>query len=197
MRRHRLPVRGPLAPIQVCHCQRCRKARGAPFATNTPVEEAAFELLSGRGQITEYESSPGKFRAFCEALRLAGLQPQGRSARRAADPRRAVQRALEARPVFHAYTGSKANWWPIPGRSAVLRGWPTRPESAPKTTLRRSPAGLTHLARRRRTFIDMRPFLPACLCRERQTMFTGIIEAQGHVAALTAQRRRRDAAHSQ
>ena len=46
-------VRGPRAPIQVCHCQQCRKAQGAPFATNTPVEEAAFELLSGRELITE------------------------------------------------------------------------------------------------------------------------------------------------
>ena len=67
-------VRGSLPPIQVCHCRQCRKAQGTPFATNTPVEEAKFELVSGRELITEYESSPGK---------------------------------------FHAYTGSKANWWPI------------------------------------------------------------------------------------
>ncbi len=106
-------VRGPLAPIQVCHCQQCRKAQGAPFATNTPVEEAAFELLSGRELITEYQSSPGKVRAFCGrcgspvysrktdlpgVLRIrAGL----------------FNEPLETRPVFHAYAGSKANWWPI------------------------------------------------------------------------------------
>ncbi|MEQ8259967.1 MAG: GFA family protein [Alcanivorax sp.] len=106
-------VRSPLAPIQVCHCQQCRKAQGAPFATNTPVEEAAFELLSGRELITEYQSSPGKFRAFCGRC---GSPVYSRKADLSGVLRiRAglFNEPLEARPVFHAYTGSKANWWPI------------------------------------------------------------------------------------
>ena len=43
----RFQIQGELEPIQVCHCSQCRKAQGTPFATNTPVKEAAFQLDSG------------------------------------------------------------------------------------------------------------------------------------------------------
>ncbi len=114
-------VRGPLSPIQVCHCGQCRKAQGTPFATNTPVQDDNFTLLTGQTLIREYQSSAGKWRAFCSVcgsplysrksdlpgvLRLrAGL----------------FNEPLDARPVFHAYTGSKANWWPILDRLPQYR----------------------------------------------------------------------------
>lgn len=106
-------ITAELAPIQVCHCSQCRKAQGTPFATNTPVSTADFQLLSGAELIASFESSPGKHRAFCRrcgsplysrkdalpgVLRLrAGL----------------INEALAVRPVAHYHTGSKANWWPI------------------------------------------------------------------------------------
>lgn len=58
-------IQGPLAPIQICHCSQCRKAQGAPIATNTPVSIAAFELTNGQDLLSEFESSPGKVRVFC------------------------------------------------------------------------------------------------------------------------------------
>lgn len=45
----RLPIQGPLAPIQVCHCPRCRRAQGGPVAANTPVEAPALLPLHGEG----------------------------------------------------------------------------------------------------------------------------------------------------
>jgi len=86
-------IDGELAPIQVCHCQQCRKAHG--------------QLLQS------YESSPGKLRVFCgrcgspvfsrrpalpDVLRLrAGL----------------INEPLEVGLAWHAHTGSKSNWWHI------------------------------------------------------------------------------------
>lgn len=106
-------IAGELEPIQVCHCSQCRKAQGAPFATNTPVSTTAFHLVSGAELLTTFESSPGKERVFCSkcgspiyskkdtipgVLRIrAGL----------------INEPLSAKPVAHFYTGSKANWWPI------------------------------------------------------------------------------------
>src|SRR5450631_3953313 len=58
-------IEGELEQIQLCHCRQCRKAQGTPFATNAPVPSRAFHLLSGTEVLTEFESSPGKFRVFC------------------------------------------------------------------------------------------------------------------------------------
>jgi hypothetical protein len=48
-----------------CHCTSCRKASGSAHAANAPVDRANFHVLSGKQLIREFESSSGKFRAFC------------------------------------------------------------------------------------------------------------------------------------
>jgi hypothetical protein len=99
--------------LQVCHCRQCRKAQGGAFAVNMPVERAAFHLEQGGELLTEFESSPGKKRAFCrrcgspvysrrdqwpEVLRLrVGL----------------INEPLPERPVAHAYVAHKAEWWDL------------------------------------------------------------------------------------
>ncbi len=106
-------VAGALEPIQICHCRQCRHAQGTPFATNIPVQESNLAFERGRELIREFESSPGKFRAFCShcgspiysrlharpgVLRIrAGL----------------FNEPLTVRPESHAYVGSAANWWSI------------------------------------------------------------------------------------
>lgn len=61
----RYRVEEPLGPIIFCHCTQCQRASGTAFATNASVRENAFNVLEGRGFVVEYESSPGKTRAFC------------------------------------------------------------------------------------------------------------------------------------
>lgn len=106
-------IESELKPIQICHCSKCRKAQGTPFATNTPVSSTAFQLISGAELFTSFESSPGKQRIFCSkcgspiyskndslpgVLRIrAGL----------------LNEELPVKPAAHFYTESKANWWPI------------------------------------------------------------------------------------
>ena len=106
-------IDGELAPIQICHCSQCRHAQGAAFAANIPVDESALHFDSGRELMTEYESTPGKKRAFCKrcgspiysrrdnlpgVLRIrAGL----------------INEPLASSIGFHAYVASKANWYDI------------------------------------------------------------------------------------
>ncbi len=106
-------ITGSLAPVQVCHCSQCRQAQGGPFATNIPVNRSALAFTAGQELLTQFESSPGKVRAFCskcgspvfsardslpEVLRIrVGL----------------LQEPVETQLAFHAYTASKCSWWPL------------------------------------------------------------------------------------
>lgn len=109
----RYEIEGELAPIQMCHCGQCRKAQGVAFATNIPVAAERFRLIAGAQALREYESSPGKRRAFCGQCGSPILS------RRPDDPSAIRLRAgsldgpLDTRPAVHIYTGSKANWWHI------------------------------------------------------------------------------------
>ncbi len=61
----RFEIRGEIGPFAYCHCTSCRRSSGTAFAANGPVRKSDLHWLSGHGQIGEFESSPGKFRAFC------------------------------------------------------------------------------------------------------------------------------------
>lgn len=102
-----------LDPIQLCHCTQCRKAQGTPFASNTPVQRAAFEFVSGETLLKSYESTPGKMRCFCshcgspiyswraampDVLRIrAGL----------------LDEPVQATLAFHSYLDDRCGWWPV------------------------------------------------------------------------------------
>jgi len=58
-------VHGKIGPVAYCHCQTCRRANGSAFAANASVRARYLKWISGRDAIREYESSPGKLRAFC------------------------------------------------------------------------------------------------------------------------------------
>ena len=55
---------GTWGSVTQCHCGQCRKAQGGP-ASVAPASAAALTITTGEAVITEFESSPGKFRAFC------------------------------------------------------------------------------------------------------------------------------------
>ena len=106
-------VESELEPIQVCHCAQCRKAQGGPFAAVIPVAVSSFNLLAGEHLLKSYESSPGKQRVFCSSCGSPIYS------RRQALPGVVRVRAglfnepLRVKPAWHAYTGSKCNWWAI------------------------------------------------------------------------------------
>jgi hypothetical protein len=48
-----------------CHCTSCRKASGSAYGANAPIDRSSFHVVDGQSVIREFESSPGKLRAFC------------------------------------------------------------------------------------------------------------------------------------
>jgi hypothetical protein len=109
----RYEIDGELAPIQICHCQDCRKAQGSAFAANIPVAVEHFRLTAGEAQLRAYESSPGKERVFCQVCgsplfsRFAARPGVVRIRAGTLDPGAGLSVG------FHFLTESKADWWTI------------------------------------------------------------------------------------
>jgi hypothetical protein len=109
----RFRIRGKLGPAGFCHCKMCQRASGSAFAANAPVRTRYLEWVSGRELVHEYESSPGKFRAFCgrcgsPLYSRRDSEPEQRNLRLGTldgDP--------ERRPLAHVFVGDKAPWYEI------------------------------------------------------------------------------------
>ena len=61
----RFELGAELGDFGYCHCRACQKASGSAHAANAPIDRRDFRLVVGAGCLKEFESSPGKFRAFC------------------------------------------------------------------------------------------------------------------------------------
>ena len=97
-----------------CHCQRCRRARGAAHATNVFVDKANFEWLAGEENVAVYRL-PGTKRfgqAFCRDCggAVARVNPDVAAV---AIPAGSLDDDPGARPAGHIYVGSKSSWYPI------------------------------------------------------------------------------------
>jgi len=118
-----------LGDFGYCHCKSCRKASGSAHAANAAVDRDQFRLVSGSETLREYESSPGKFRAFCMRcgspifaylavsrdvlrLRLGSLDTP-----------------FHRHPKAHTFVGDKAPWDPIDDELPQFETW------APKSVL--------------------------------------------------------------
>ena len=106
-------IGGELEPIQVCHCQQCRKAQGTALVTNIPVETTQLRWVRGEDLLKGYESTPGKQRVFCRECGspvLSRLESLPGVVRIRAG---LLNEALVTRPAFHFYVDSACNWWSI------------------------------------------------------------------------------------
>jgi len=109
----RFRIDGKLGPAGYCHCKECQRASGSAFASNAPARTQYFSLTSGAELVSEYESSPGKFRAFC---RRCGSPIYSR---RDSEPelRRIRLGSLDGdpdrRPVLHVWVSENAPWHEI------------------------------------------------------------------------------------
>ena len=110
----RYVVRGDFGSAAFCHCSRCRKASSSAFAANIAVDEAAFEVTSGRDSLKSFSTLEGVHRLFCSncgspitskrdsmpgvlRLRLGTLDTPADS----------------VCPSVHIFVASKADWYEI------------------------------------------------------------------------------------
>jgi hypothetical protein len=125
----RYEITGEIGDFGYCHCTSCRKASGSAHAANAPIERAQFHLVSGADTLREFESSPGKVRAFCSRCgsplyALLAESPDLMRIRLGS-----LDTPLTKTPQAHTWVSDKASWEPIDD------GLPQFPEWAPKSVL--------------------------------------------------------------
>jgi hypothetical protein len=124
----RFRISGPLGPVVYCHCAECRRANGTAFATNANVRRSDIAFTAGLDTVTEYESSMGKFRAFCSRCG----SPMFSRMTEDPDNLRIRLGTLEQDPggraVLHVWVADKAPWFAITDQVPQLaEGTPARP----------------------------------------------------------------------
>ena len=105
---------GRLGPVTMCHCSQCRKSSGTAFATNSQVDESSFEILEGKDLIKEYESSPGKKRAFCNNCGTPIYSRRDSIPDKLRIRLGTLDSEIDERPSYHIFVSSKAGWYTIP-----------------------------------------------------------------------------------
>lgn len=94
-----------------CHCEMCRKAHAAPFATYAVGPAAAFVLDGGEDAIVRFESSPGFIRAFC--THCGSVLPNRDLGEVIAIPAGCFDDDPVIRPTARIFTRWAAPWHPI------------------------------------------------------------------------------------
>jgi hypothetical protein len=103
-------ITGPIRNIVYCHCSQCRKAQGSAFATNGIVDSGHFQLITGEGLLTGYESTPGQTKYFCSHC---GSPIISRTATKPDQVRvriGTIESEITERPMAHIFVDSKADW---------------------------------------------------------------------------------------
>jgi hypothetical protein len=125
----RYELSGELGAFGYCHCRSCRKASGSSHAANAPIERAQFQLLGGADTLREFESSPGKFRAFCSRCGSPIYAYLAESREILRIRLGSLDTSFSQRPRAHTFVSDKADWEPIEDNL------PQFPEWAPKAVL--------------------------------------------------------------
>jgi len=124
----RYELHGELSDFGHCHCQSCRKASGSAFGANAGVDRNDFRLLSGADTLREFESSPGKLRAFCSRCG----SPIYAYLTKSPDVLRirlgSLDTPLASRARAHTWISDKADWEDIAAFSTLpqFSEWATR-----------------------------------------------------------------------
>jgi hypothetical protein len=96
-----------------CHCQQCRRASGASFATNVLVPTGGFAVVAGESVLASFESSPGKRRHFCSRC-ASPIYSHSQSLPQLVSVRcGTLDGDPGLRPSAHIYVGSKSPWFEI------------------------------------------------------------------------------------
>jgi len=109
----RFEISGPFGPLGYCHCKQCQRANGSAFSAGSSVARIDLRFLSGEELLREFESSPGRFRAFCSRCgspiyKRMSDQPEALRIRLGV-----LDRDPELRARVHIWVDAKAPWYEI------------------------------------------------------------------------------------
>ena len=106
----RYTLTGELSDFGFCHCSSCRKASGAAYGANAGIGRAQLELRDPDDCLREYESSPGKKRAFCSRCGSPLYAYLATSPDLIRIRLGTLDTPFDKRPKAHTFVGDKADW---------------------------------------------------------------------------------------
>lgn len=109
-----------------CHCISCQKASGSAHAANAAVDRGSFQLVRGGTAIREFESSPGKFRAFCTncgspLYAYLSVSPEVLRIRLGS-----LDTPFFKQPQAHTWVSEKAHWEPLSDDIPKFSTWASK-----------------------------------------------------------------------
>lgn len=122
-------IRGELGDFGHCHCKSCRKASGTAYAANSPVDRVNYSLIRGAESVRQFESSPGKFRAFCSQCGSPLCAYLSASPEVVRVRLGSLDTPFTKQPRAHTFVSERAAW------GSIGPGIPQFPEWAPKDVL--------------------------------------------------------------
>jgi hypothetical protein len=114
---------GPLTKIELCHCTRCQRATGSPFAAEFKVRADKFRWLRGEDLISFCDARilrdpPAYRRSFCKTC--GSKVPTVFAGNPAVNiPAGLVDGDVPARAVDHIWISKKANWLDLAALAAL------------------------------------------------------------------------------
>lgn len=112
-----------LLTMSHCHCSRCRKAHGAPYATYLIAPESAFRITDGKEHIVRWKSSDAMFRPFCDTC--GSVVPDGNAWNGIVGmPAGNFDEDPGLRPMSHIFVASRAPWVEIHDDLPRFDGYP-------------------------------------------------------------------------
>jgi hypothetical protein len=106
-------VTGSFGDVRYCHCSKCRRGNGTAFSANARVQKSQWTLEGPKDKVTEFEHTPGMFKAFCARC---GSPLYARSSQAPNDIRvrlGSFEGNLDVNITGHVWTSSKATWYTI------------------------------------------------------------------------------------
>ncbi len=106
-------VTGSFGDVRYCHCSKCRRGNGTAFSANARVQKSQWTLEGPKDKVTEFEHTPGMFKAFCARC---GSPLYARSSQAPNDIRvrlGSFDGNLDVNITGHVWTSSKATWYTI------------------------------------------------------------------------------------
>ena len=125
-RQIRYEVHAELSEFGYCHCTSCRKSSGSAHAANAGIERSDFALSDPSGLLREYESSPGKFRAFCSNCGSPLYAYLTRTPELIRIRLGSLDTAFTKHAQAHTFVGDKAPWEIIYGELPQFDEWASR-----------------------------------------------------------------------
>lgn len=119
-------ITSELGEFGYCHCTSCRKASGSAHAANAPVERRHVRWKRGSELVREFESSPGKLRAFCSRCGSPLYAYLTKTPEQLRIRLGSLDTPFTKQPKAHTWVSDKALWAPIADELPQFEEWATK-----------------------------------------------------------------------